>query len=128
MHSFVGKRALVAAFGTIAMLSACKDKRVQAVNAGITRDSLLSVIGKDGPPGMDSLPNVYTRERYLVDGKNWEVFYFASNGKHLTAATKDTLPWKDLTPIVIVDRVVLGKDWAFWDSVATAHKFAVHPH
>jgi len=127
MNSFVGKRALVAAAGAIALLSACQDKRVKAVNSGITRDSLLTVIGK-GAPGVDSLPNVYTRERYLVDGKNWEVFYFASNGKHLTAATKDTLPWKDLTPIVIVDRVVVGKDWPFWDSVATAHKFSVHPH
>ena len=128
MNSFVGKRTLmVAALSGLALLGACKDKRIKEVNSGITRDSLLTVIGK-GAPGVDSVPNVYRTERYLVDGKNWEVFFFAPGGAHLRPATKDTIPWKDLTPIVMVDRVVLGKDWPFWDSVATAHKFAKHPH
>ena len=126
MQSFVGMRAFVA-IGALALLGACKDKRIEDVNTGITRDSLLSVIGKEAP-GVDSLPNVYRTERYLVDGKNYEVFYFAGSGKHLNAATKDTVPWKELTPIVIVDRVVIGKDWAFWDSLAKANKFAIHPH
>lgn len=127
MNSFVGKRALVAAVGTIALLGACKDKRIEDVNSGITRDSLLTIIGK-GAPGVDSIPNVYRSERYLIDSKNYEVFYFAGDGKHLNSATKDTLPWKDLTPIVIVDRVVQGKGWKFFDSLSTAHNIALRKH
>ena len=117
---------LAAALSVVA-LGACKDKRIKAVQTGITRDSLLSVIGK-GAPGVDSLPNVYRSERYLIDGKNYEVFYFSGEGKHLYGPQKDTIPFKDLTPIAMVDRVVVGKDWAFVDSLYAAHKIPLHPH
>jgi hypothetical protein len=122
MHSFVGKRLFVlAAVSCATLLVACKDKRVQAVDAGITRDSLLTVIGK-GSRGNDSMPNVYRADRYLIDGKTYEVFYFSGTSKHLFGDIKDTLPWKELTPIVMVDRVVVGKDWAYLDSISNAHK------
>src|SRR3954467_1583874 len=122
MNRSVGRisMALVAAC-SVAMLGACKDKRIKAVNTGITRDSLLTVIGKEAP-GVDSMPNVYRSERYLIDGKNYEIFYFSGSGKHLYGAQKDTVPWKELTPIAMVDRVVVGKDWPFVDSLYAAHK------
>ncbi|MEP6729101.1 MAG: hypothetical protein ABJE10_00620, partial [bacterium] len=103
MHRFVVRRTLtlVAISGAV-LLGACKDKRIKEVNAGITRDSLLSVIGK-GAPGVDSIPNVYRTERYLIDGKNYEIFYFSRTGKHLFGPVKDTLPWKELTPIAMID-------------------------
>ena len=126
MHSFVGRRALtVAAVFGAALLAGCKDKRIKEVNAGMTRDSLLTVIGK-GAPGIDSIPNVYRTDRYLIDGKNYEIFFFSGSGKHLLGPIKDTLPWKELTPIVMVDRVVMGKDWAYLDSLYTAHKIPLH--
>ena len=59
-------------------------------------------------------------------GKNYEVFYFSGTGKHLFGPIKDTLPWKELTPIVMVDRVVMGKDWQYLDSLSTAHKIPLH--
>jgi hypothetical protein len=126
MHSSVKRRAVTLVGLSLAVFAtACKDKRVSQVNAGITRDSLLTVIGK-GAPGVDSMPNVYRSERYLVDGKNYEIFYFSGTGEHLNAATKDTLPWKELTPIAMVDRVVVGKDWPFLDSLAKANKIPLH--
>ncbi len=82
---------LAAALGVVT-LGACKDKRIKAVQSGITRDSLLTVIGKEAT-GVDSLPNVYRAERYLIDGKNYEIFYFSGSGKHLYGAQKDTIPW-----------------------------------
>ncbi|HEV7992244.1 MAG TPA: hypothetical protein VGP25_10510 [Gemmatimonadaceae bacterium] len=107
---------------SIVLLAACKDKRVQEVDAGITRDSVLSLIGKDSK-GVDSLPNVYTRERYLIDGKNYEVFFFTPDGKHVyTGTVKDTIPWKDLEPIAMIDNRVAGKGWDFLDSLYAAHK------
>ena len=112
--------------GTV-MLGACKDKRIKAVNTGITRDSLLTVIGK-GAPGLDSMPNVYRSERYLIDGKNFEVFYFSGSGKHLYGPQKDTISFAELVPIAMVDRVVVGKDWPFIDSLFSAHKIPMHKH
>ena len=126
MHRFVGKRALtLMALSGAALLAGCKDKRVEQVNAGITRDSLLTVIGK-GSPGVDSIPNVYRSDRYLIDGKTYEIFFFSGSGKHLFGPVKDTLPWKELTPIVMVDRRVMGKDWAYLDSLSNAHKIPLH--
>lgn len=128
MHSFVGRRSLVLlAISGAALLAGCgKDKRIKEVEAGITRDSLLTVIGK-GSRGMDSLPNVYRSDRYLIDGKTYEVFYFSGTSKHLFGPVKDTLPWKELTPIVMVDRVVMGKDWPYLDSLSMAHKIPLRP-
>ncbi len=113
--------------GAMTALGACKDKRIKEVQTGITRDSLLTVIGK-GATGVDSMPNVYRTERYLIDGKNYEIFYFSGSGEHLYGQRKDTLAWKDLTPIAMIDRVVVGKDWDYVDSLYKAHKIPTHPH
>ncbi len=126
MLNIVGSRRLMfAALGSAILLGACKDKRVEAVNAGITKDSLLTVIGKESP-GVDSLPNVYTRERYLIDGKNYEILFFSPTGRHLfVGVQKDTIPWKDLTPIAMIDQRVVGKSWDYVDSLYKAHKIPV---
>ena len=123
MHNIVGSRRLMlAALGSAALLGACTDKRVKAVDNGITKDSLLTVIGKQAP-GVDSLPNVYTRERYLIDSKSYEVLFFSPTGKHLfVGVQKDTSPWKDLTPIAMIENRVAGKGWDFLDSLYAAHK------
>lgn len=123
MHNFVRSRAfLLAALGGAALLGACTDKRVKAVDTGITKDSLLTVIGKEAP-GVDSLPNVYTRERYLIDSKNYEILFFSPTGRHLfVGVQKDTIPWSDLTPIAMIDSRVAGKGWDYLDSLYKAHK------
>jgi hypothetical protein len=125
MHNSVGKRKLAVLALSVFALVACQDKRVKAVNTGITRDSLLTVIGKDSP-GLDSIPNVYRSERYLIDGKNYEIFFFSGSGKHLFGAVKDTLPWKELTPIAMINKTVVGKDWTFLDSLYSANKIPLH--
>lgn len=128
MHSRAGRRVVAqTALGVATLLSACEDKRVKAVEKGITRDSLLTVIGKDAP-GVDSLPNVYARERYLIDGKNYEIMLFSPTGKHnYLGNQKDSIPRKELTPIAMIDNVVVGKGWEFLDSLYRANHIPIVP-
>jgi hypothetical protein len=124
MHSFVGMRgATVVVVAGATMLAACgPDARIKAVDTGITRDSLMTLFSKD-THGVDSLPSVYQRERYLIGGKNYEVLFFSPTGKHAyTGVQKDTIPWKDLTPVAMIDNKVVGKGWPYLDSLYSANK------
>jgi hypothetical protein len=137
IHSSVSRRAmLLAGLTSATLLAACEDKRVKELNAGITRDSAVAVIKQDAKAGMptDSFPNVYTRERFLVAGKNIEVLYFTPendkapaqvNGRVPSAGPDTIIPYKRLTPIVFVDNHLVGRGWAYWDSMATANKIPV---
>jgi hypothetical protein len=99
-------------------LAACEDARVKELDAGITRDSAMTVMAQESKGGAhDSLPNVYLREPYLIGGKNIEVLYFGGNNEK---AGKDTVFTK-VTPIVFVNQKLAGRGWAFWDSVSKAH-------
>lgn len=122
------KAALIAAAGAVALLTACDDKRLSRMDTGITRDSAITVLAqKVNGSGRDAEPNVYTKERYLIDGKTYEVLYFTPNNEKI-GRTKDTLPWAKLTPLVFVDNKLVAKDWRGWDSISTAHKIAVKKH
>jgi hypothetical protein len=104
------------------LATACEDKRVKQLDTGISRDSALSVIGKDAASSApDSLPNVYVHERYLISGKHYETMYFTPNDEKRQA--KDSVvAWKKLTPIVFLEGKLIGRGWPFWDSVSTANK------
>jgi hypothetical protein len=122
-HLSVSRRMLVpCALAGAVVLAACEDKRVQAVDTGITRDSAISIIAHDLPANApsDSFPNVFIRERYLIAGKNYEVLYFTPNNDKAQAG-KDTA-WGKLTPIVLVNNKTIGKGWKVWDSISTANK------
>src|SRR5689334_7021338 len=101
-HFSVRRRMmLLAAVATSTVLLACEDKRVKQLEAGITRDSAVSVMSHDlNGTGPDSFPNTYTRERYLIGGKTYEVLYFTPGNEK---AGKDSVPWNKLTPIVFVE-------------------------
>jgi hypothetical protein len=113
--------------GTTIALAACTDKRVQALDTGITRDSALSVISKDLTPvagrPSDSLPNVYRKSNYLIGGKMLEVLYFTPDNSKPSG--KDTIPYRKLTPIVFFENKLIGKGWPVWDSIAKANKIII---
>ena len=124
-HSSVRRRVLfVAGLSTAALTAACEDKRVKELDTGITRDSVMSVISHDLKPGSppDSFPNVYKRDRYLINGKHIEVLYFTPNNEK---AGKDTVPLKQLTPLVFVENKLQGRGWGYCDSVRTANKIPI---
>jgi hypothetical protein len=125
MYQFSVRRraSSLVALSAVVMLVACEDKRVKELNTGITRDSAVTVLSQEVKGNKsDSFPNVYSRERYLVAGKNYEVLYFAPNNEK---EGRDSVPWKKLTPLVFVDNKLAGKGWAQWDSIATANKMPV---
>ncbi len=120
--------AMVAAFGAVALLSACEDKRVQTIEVGAGRDSVLNALAveHDNPSaGPDSMPNVYMKERYFVNSKNYEVLYYEPNNKR---AGRDTVPLEDLTPIVLIDGKMVGKGWDVYDSLVTADNLPSKKH
>ena len=122
---FVRERMLgLSALGALTLLlAACEDKRVKAMDTGISRDSALSILTHESKTGTpDSLPNVYTREKFLVGGKNMEVMYFTANN---AKAGKDTIPMGKLTPLVFVEGKLIGKGWTKWDRIATANGIPV---
>lgn len=125
-HPSVRRSALTVVALAAAMLAAAcgPDKRVQALNTGITRDSVLSVISHDLKPGTppDSFPNVYKRSRYLINGRNYEVLYFTPNDEK---QGKDSVATKKLTPLVLVENKLVGKGWGVWDSVSKANKIPI---
>jgi hypothetical protein len=128
MNQFSVRRrmTLLAALAGSITLVACEDKRVKQLDAGITRDSVMSVISQDlKGTGSDSFPNTYTRERYLIAGKNYEVLYFTPNNEK---AGKDSVPWKKLTPLVFVENRLVARGWSSWDSIAAANKIQTHDH
>ena len=118
----------VVALSVAGLLVACgEDKRVKQLNQGITIDSAKTVIGMNpkNAKGPDSLPNVYTTERYVIEGKNYQVLYFTPENQKF--APGDSVQLRKLTPIVFVDNVLVGKGWQAWDSIAAAHKIVVAP-
>jgi hypothetical protein len=103
------------------LATGCEDKRVKALDTGISRDSALSVMGSGESPksASDTLRNVYARDEYLIAGTKYEVLYFTP---HDEKQGKDSIAWKKLTPIVLVNNKVVGRGWSYLDSLSTAHK------
>jgi hypothetical protein len=106
----------------VLILAACGDARVRKLGVGMTRDSALKILALDTPTP-DSLPHVYRSDRYLINGMTEIWFYTPTRAK----APKDTVPEKDLTPIVMHDGKLTGWGWAHYDSVAKALGILVRP-
>jgi hypothetical protein len=115
-------RSLVV-LGALSLLAACEDKRVQELQTGITRDSVMSVVAQN-TRGTDSMPSIYSREQYQINGKSLEVLYFDAKDRK---QGPDTVALKNLTPILMYDGKMVGKGWPVWDSVAKANKIPVKP-
>jgi uncharacterized protein YycO len=123
MKAYLVRRStlVLAAVTAATLLAGCQDKRVKALQTGITRDSLLSITAQ-GTQGADSMPSIYKRDDYLINGKMLEVLYFDPNNRKVG---KDTVPMGKLTPLVLYDNKLVAKGWAGWDSVAKANKIPV---
>ena len=121
-HVSVRRSALTLAVMSAAIVStACEDKRVKQLHEGMPIDSAVSKISEDAKPGSGAgtAQNVYTRSRYLINGKNYEVVFFTPDNEK---PGKDSVEWKKLTPIVFVDNRMVGKGWQYWDSLSAANK------
>ena len=118
------QRALVrslttALTGGLVFLAACGDKEVGAdilepIEAGVTKDSLLKVMGKGPLTGFyaDTLRivNGFRYDKYLVNGQYFEVLYYREQPGNVAEAVEQYVE----TPIVLKDDKVLGWGWKFY--------------
>ena len=131
MKSFFVRERVVALLGvaSIVTLAACEDRRVKALDTGISMDSAVAILSpgaKRTQAGLDSTAaNVAWQDRYLINGKNYEIIYFSGNDEKRSG--RDSV-FKGLTPVVFVDGKMIGKGWAFWDSTSKALKIPVKKH
>jgi hypothetical protein len=85
--------------------TACGDSRLSHLATGIDRDSVAVVMKTDTP---------HRSESYLLDGKFWEIFYYAKSG----VAQDDSVAWRKLSPVVLADGKVAGWGWDYWGKEA----------
>lgn len=91
--------------GTLLLTTACGDSRLKNLSIGIDRDSVAAVMGSDAP---------HRSESYLLEGRFWEIFYYTRGD----AAGSDSLPWRELSPVVLADSKVAGWGWDYWEREA----------
>ena len=96
----------------IGSLAACGDGRLKKLSTGISQDSVAVLMDADAPHTMSS---------YLVDGKYWEVLLYPTK----TVAPGDSIPWRQMSPVVMADGAVVGWGWSYLDDMAAEKGFAV---
>lgn len=108
---------------SVSSLAACGDANIRKLTVGLTRDSVLKVLGQ-GSVSSDTTPNVYREERYLYAGQMITILLYSNTGKEEGV---DTLPERELTPVVLRNDTLTGWGWAYHDSVARAINFVIKP-
>jgi hypothetical protein len=98
-----------------ALLAGCgrSDARLEKLSVGINKDSVQQVMGMEKPRRIDP---------YLVNGHYIEAIYFAKAG-----AESDSIPDREMSPVVVIDGALVGWGWKQWDSIAAENKIVVQP-
>src|SRR5688500_2051264 len=97
---------LAMAIGSLGLLGcSTEDAPQQDLNAGITKDSAIAVLG--GSAG--ERPAVY-----LIKGKMIEAIMVRHQGAE---GPLDSLTRKQYSPVVMIDGKLAGWGWKYWDSV-----------
>ena len=106
-----------AVFVGLVLAAACMgDSTIRNLNAGISRDSTLKLLGA---VGTDTFHNVYDYGNYIINGQALEFFYYDSKNRKFRRDTVERR--KELTPLVVVNQKLVGWGWPFADSVAGAN-------
>jgi len=105
--------ALLAITASISLV-ACGDRRIRDLHVGMPRDSVLITLGS-APPDTEAF--IFDKDRYIVDGKQIEVLYYDPKSR---MAFVDTVPSRELTPVVLLSGKTAGWGWDYWDSVAAS--------
>ena len=107
-------KPILRAGAALLLLAGCSgaDKRFELLTAGISKDSVGTIMGIERPQRLDP---------FLVGGKYIEVMYFRRPGK------SDSLPDRELSPLILVDGVLVSWGWKGLDSLSEATKIPVAP-
>ena len=124
MHTSPQRRlaSFVTAALALVLVSPCADSRVSELELGISKDSVLKVIGQGAPAG-DSLPNVYKRIQFFVDSKFFDIFLF--DPKNRKVWLDPIVLDKELTPIVVVQNKLEGTGWGYADELSSKYKMQI---
>lgn len=96
------------------VLSACTkpDARLEKLSAGISKDSVLVIMGGEKPQRVDP---------FLVTGQYIEAMYFPKPGAADSASVTD----RNMSPVIVVDGKLVAWGWTKWDSIAASKKIQV---
>jgi len=107
-------KTIIRAGAALLLLAACSgtDKRLELLTAGISKDSVSTLMGIEKPQRVDP---------YLIHGKYLEVMYYRRPGK------SDSMPDRKLSPLIVVDGVLASWGWDALDSLARVTRIQVAP-
>jgi hypothetical protein len=95
------------ALSAIAVLAlvACGDGRLTKLSVGMPKDSLAAVMQMEP----------HRTATYMLNGKVWDFSVYP------TAKTEpnDSVPWRKMSPVVMIDGKVVGWGWGWWDKEST---------
>lgn len=98
---------LLAALGA----AACGDARLDHLSIGISGDSATHAIGD--PP--------HRVATYLSESHQWTVQLYDRGH----AGDADSVLWRKMSPVVLIDGKVVGWGWSWWDGAAAKHHLPV---
>ncbi len=94
-----------------------EDPRLKDLTVGISKDSIIAVMGGERPSRSDP---------YLIGGDYIESLLFIRPGTEPVGV--DTLPDRKRTPVVVINGTLSGWGWGYWDSLSTAHSIPLSPN
>ena len=110
------------ATGVLVLLSACEDRRVRQLEVGMSKDSVVKLVGVGAPKG-DTLPNVYRHNQYFVDSKLFDIYLF--DEKNRKAWLDPEVTDNELIPLVLVDGKLVGTGWGYMDEVTNKYRIQI---
>jgi hypothetical protein len=96
----------------LAVVAGCGsgDAHLKSLAVGISKDSVVKLMGVEKPQRVDP---------YLTNGHYIEAMYYRKPGQ------SDSVPDRNLSPVVVIDGKLVGWGWKTWDSIAGANKIQV---
>jgi hypothetical protein len=96
-------------------LVACGDSRLGKLTINMPKDSVAIVMGTP-----------HRTSTYMLSGKVWEFAVYPVGNETPTAVKvktssgqdstiTDSIPWRKMSPVVMIDGKVVGWGWGWWD-------------
>lgn len=109
---------LLAGCVTTATVRADNRMRLNALSPGMSRDTVLAVMGESADR---EITNPYRTESYEAQGRRFTVLYYYTDLKKRDDAITDD----ELTPLVLVDGRLDGWGWGYWNSLVQKYELRI---